>query len=206
MKAVITDEETLVYGSMEDQSISIATLHKGDAVELGKVIRKKNKVWVEATLSGDVKGYVDGETKIFAIKKGQLMSGSTDLLETPSTSGTVIKTITKSSVMEFNGVEKNDEGSWFSVIDETGTHGYVNANAKIRQIQEPSRSGATRNIIYGAVFIVLGVIFTLMNQKSDSASGMIYVSIAVIFFGLLQGGQGVIELIKVNKMGKTQQK
>ena len=50
MKAILTDEQALVYNSFEDQTISIATIHKGEVMDLGKVIRKKKKVWVEIAL------------------------------------------------------------------------------------------------------------------------------------------------------------
>jgi hypothetical protein len=206
MRAVITDEETLVYGSMEDQTISIATLHKGDVLDLGKVIKKGKVVWVEATLPGDVKGYISGETKIFAIKKGQVSNKSLDLLETPSKTATVVKTFIKGTILEFNGVEKNEEGTWFSVTDDTGVKGYVTADAKLRQVQEPSKSGAMRDIVYGLVFILLGVIFTVMNQKSTPNSGMVYISMAVIFFGLLQGGQGVLQYIRWKKTDQSEKK
>jgi hypothetical protein len=206
MRAVITDEETLVYGSMEDQTISIATLHKGDALELGKVIKKGKVVWVEATLPGDVKGYISGETKIFAIKKGQVSNKSLDLLDTPSKSATVMKTFVKGTILEFNGVEKNEEGTWFSVTDDSGVKGYVTADAKLRQVQEPSKSGAMRDIVYGLVFVILGLIFTIMNQKSTPNSGMVYISMAVIFFGLLQGGQGVLQYVRWKKTDQASKK
>jgi hypothetical protein len=199
MKAMLTDDQTLVYNTMEDQAISIATIHKGEVMELGKVIRKKGKVWVEITLTGEQTGYISGDTKIFAIKKGTLMANSVDLLETPSKSANVVKTEKRGTVMELNGVEKNEEGGWFKVLDDTGTSGYISSDTKMRQVVVPTRSSAIRNMVYGGLFIVLGVVFTIMNQKAAANSGMVYISIAVIFFGLLQGGQGVVELLKVRK-------
>jgi hypothetical protein len=199
MKAMLTDDQTLVYNTMEDQAISIATIHKGEVMELGKVIRKKGKVWVEITLTGDQTGYISGDTKIFAIKKGTLMANSVDLLETPSKSANVVKTEMRGTVMELNGVEKNEEGGWFKVLDDSGTSGYISSDTKMRQVVVPTRSSAIRNMVYGGLFIVLGVVFTVMNQQAAANSGMVYISIAVIFFGLLQGGQGVVELLKVRK-------
>ena len=206
MKAVITDETVQVYGSTEDQSISIATLHKAQVVELGKVIRKKQKVFVEVKLSEDQTGYIDGETKIFAIKKGQVSSTSVDLLDAPAANANVVKVEMRGALLELNGVEKNDDGTWFSVVDESGVTGFITGNAKLRAVPEASRSSAIRNIVYGAVFIVLGVIFTVLNQKSQANNSMEYITIAVIFFGLLQGGQGVVELTKVKKKEAAEKK
>jgi hypothetical protein len=206
MKAMLTDEQTFVYNTMEEQNISIVTLHKGEVMELGKVIRKKGKVWVEISLPGEQKGYISGETKIFAIKKGQVMANSVDLLETPSKSANVVKTEKRGTIMELNGVEKNEEGGWFKVIDDTGTNGYISSDTKMRQVAEPTRSGAIRNMAYGGLFIVLGVVFTILNQNASANSGMVYISIAVIFFGLLQGGQGVVEFIKARKNNDSAKK
>jgi hypothetical protein len=206
MKAMLTDETTLVYNTIEEQAISIATIHKGEVMNLGKVIRKKGKVWVEITLPGEQKGYIGGDTKIFAIRKAQVSSNTVDLLETPSKTATVVKTEKRGTVMELNGVEKNEEGSWFKVVDDAGMVGFISSDTKLRQVPEMTRSSAIRNMLYGFLFIVLGVVFTVMNQKAQASGGMVYVSIAVIFFGLLQGGQGVIEFLKVRKNSDSAKK
>ncbi len=134
MKAILTDGDALVYSSIEDQSISIATVHKGEVMELGKVIRKKGKAWVEITLPGDQKGYITGETKIFAVRKGQISTKTADLVERPEKSAAVIKTIQHSAILTITGVEKTEEGSWFKAEDETGVNGYISTGAKLKVV------------------------------------------------------------------------
>lgn len=204
MKAILTDEDALVYGSTEDDSISIATVHKGDEVDLGKVIRKKGKVWVEIALPGNQNGYIPGDTKIFAIRKGQVSNKTADLVDSPSPTATVLKTLKKGDIVTVNGIEKNDEGSWFKALDDSGANGFISTSAKLKVVPEYTRSGATKNMITGLVFVVIGVGLAIMNFKSASASLAIYIAYAVVFFGLLQGGQGVFEYIKANKKQNEQ--
>lgn len=206
MKTILTDEATLVYSSTEDQSISIATIHKGETMELGKVIRKKGKVWVEITLPGGQKGYIGGETKIFTIRKAQVPTNSAELVETPEKTANVIKTLTRGTILTISGVEKSDAGTWFKATDETGVSGYITSDIKLKVVPEYTRSGAMRNIITGLVFIVIGVALTVMNSQPGQGNGMIYISYAVVFFGLLQGGQGAFELFKMRKAAEKSQK
>jgi hypothetical protein len=49
------------------------------------------------------------------------------------------------------------------------------------------------------IFIIVGRALAVMNGQSQQASGMVYIAYAVIFFGLLQGGQGVVEYLRVRK-------
>jgi hypothetical protein len=174
-------------------------------MDLGKVIRKKGKVWVEIALLGNQKGYISGETKIFSIRKGQVITNSADLVETPVKSAVVIKTLQRGAILTISGVEKTEEGSWFKAMDNSGVNGYIATSVKLKMVPEYSRSSAIKNMITGLVFIVIGVGLTVLNLQSQQANGMIYLSYAVIFFGLLQGGQGLIEFLKAQK-APTQQK
>lgn len=200
MKAILTDESVPVYSSMEENNISIATLHKGDAMELGKVTKKKKKTWVEIALPGDQKGYIAGDTKIFTVRKAQLASNSVDVMDALSRAANLVKIYTKGSIFTVTSIEKTDDGNWFKVQDESGLVGYIpTSTAKLKVVPEFTRSGATRNIITGLIFAVIGVVLTLMNTNAQQGGSMIYISYAVIFFGLLQIGQGAVEYYKATR-------
>ena len=158
MKAVLTEEKATVYGSTDEHSISIATIHKGELLELGKVVRKggklfekkplrgglwypklnlfyTEKVWVEITLPGDQKGYIEGNTSIFAVKKAALYSKTADLLETANKNGFVIKTLKDGAILTVIGIDKTEEGSWFKVTDENGVTGYAHTRCNARGLK-----------------------------------------------------------------------
>lgn len=223
MKAVLTDDQAPVYGSTEDQSITIAMIHRGEVMELGKVIRKgekffekklisgnlwipklnlssSDKVWVEIFLPGGQIGYIPGSTTIFAIRKAALYSKTAEFRETPSKDGKIIKTLKNKALLTVMAIEKTDEGPWFKVTDENGVTGYLASTAKLREIPEYNKASAKKNIITGLIFLVIGAGLTFLYSRNQSgATIMLYIGYAVIFFGILQGGQGVMELIKSNK-------
>lgn len=199
MKAILIDEQVPVYASMEDESISIATLHQGDQMDLGKVSQKKKKTWVEITLTGGQKGYILGDTKIFAVRKAVVARNPVDIVDAASGTANVIKTLVKGTNVTAYGVEKNDDGSWFKVRDDSGTEGYIPTSAKLRVIQEATRANATRNMVTGLIFVVIGIFLTISNTNSAAGESMLLISYAVIFFGLLQIGQGVVEYVRVSR-------
>lgn len=198
MKTVLTDEQVLVYSSTEENNISIATLHKGDAMELGKVTKKNKKTWVEITLPGNQKGYIPGDTKIFTIRKAQLASKSVDMMDAPSRTANLVKTYTKGATFDVVFIETTDNENWFKLVDQTGQSGYIlTTGSKLRVVQESTKSSALRNIITGLIFTVIGVVMTFLNSNDPTGTSLVYVSYAVIFFGLLQIGQGAVEYYKV---------
>jgi uncharacterized protein YgiM (DUF1202 family) len=164
------------------------------------VTRKKDKTWVEVTMAGEQKGYITGDTKIFAFKKAQLMSNSVDVHETADENSPVIKTLTKGTIVTVSGVENLETGNWFKIQDDAEMVGYIpTQGSKLRVVPELSRSSAIRNMATGAIFTVIGIVLTLMNSSSANQNTMIYISYAVIFFGLLQLGQGAVEMYKVTR-------
>lgn len=199
MKAILIDDEVHVYGSMEDDSISIATLRKGEMMELGKVSQRKRKTWVEITLSGEQKGYIAGDTKIFAVRRASVASASADMKDAPGPDAKLLKTLVKGSILTVSGVEKNDDGTWYKVTDDAGVEGFIPSSSKLRVVPESTRSGATRNMVTGLIFVVIGILLTTSDFGSSSGNTMVMVSYAVIFFGLLQLGQGVFEYFRVRK-------
>lgn len=206
MKAVLTEESTPVYASLDDQTISIATIHKGEIVELGKVTHKKNKeVWVAATLENGTQGYIHGDAKIYRVQKGQLVDKSIDMVDAPSKEANVLKTLVKGAIITITAVEKNDDGSWYRGTDESGATGYIPTTASFRVAPEFTRAGARKDMITGLIFIVVGTVLAILDTRSSQANGMVFLSYAVIFFGLLQGGQGLYEYLTVRKKEKAKQ-
>jgi uncharacterized protein YgiM (DUF1202 family) len=206
MKAVLTEESTPVYASLDDQTISITTIHKGEIVDLGKVTKKKNKeVWVAATLENGTKGYIHGDAKIYRVQKGQLTDKSIDMVDAPSKDAVVLKTLVKGAIITITAVEKNDDGSWYHGTDETGATGYIPSSAGLRVAPEFTSGGARKDMITGLVFIVVGAVLAFLDTRNNQSSGMVFLSYAVIFFGILQGGQGLYEYLIVRKKEKEKQ-
>jgi hypothetical protein len=54
-------------------------------------------------------------------------------------------------------------------------------------------------MVTGLIFVVIGILLITSDFGASSGNTMLMVSYAVIFFGLLQLGQGIFEYFQVRK-------
>ena len=206
MRAILTDESTPVYATIEDQSVSIASLHRDDEFELGRVTRKKRAVWVEVTLDSGVKGYISGDAHIFALKKVQLLDSEAAMRAEPSGESALIKTMHKGDVFLTLKVEKTDQGGWVRVRDAVDAEGYIAGNTKIRILQQVKKSDAQRTLLLGGLMLVIGIgfgIFSYLAKQQDTIA--YYLALGFIVFGVLQLSQGFIQYRQAVKQEQQEQ-
>jgi len=215
MRAVLTDKTAPIYATLQDQSVSIATLHRDEEFELGEVKRNKRKIWVTVTLDSGVKGFISGESHIYALKKVQLLDPTAKLRSAPSKESALVKTLQKGDIFTTLKVEKTDEGGWVMVRDESNSEGYIFGKTKIRVLQEMKRSDAKRTLILGGVMSVLGVLFGIFSYAGNQQSVIAYyLALGFIVFGVLQLVQGFIQYRQavaqkkreIEKTGRSQTK
>jgi len=200
MKGRLVDESVKVYAETGDQSLSVATLYKGDLFELGKVSRKNKQVWVEVTLESGQKGFISGETKIFSIKKVQTITKTTDLYREAGNETDVIKTYPKNSVFTTVSVEEIDGKPWVKVMDADGLEGYINGNSRIKLFQEVTKDSAKKLMINGGIFIALaGVFYYISATQYQSGNSLQLIVLVVIAFGLFQFIQGAWQFYTLRK-------
>ena len=200
MKAIITDDVVRVFSEPKEESISISTLRKGEEVELGKVSRKKG-VWVEFLRSGQVAGYIPGSTKIFIIKKIEMLSPTADLMDSPSEPNKVVKTYQKKDNFTAIGVEKIDGADWIKVRDDSGASGFMKGTYKIKVINEITKAGAVRLMVTGGVFAAAGVGFFVLSilQQNSSSGDSSYVMLGLVALGLFEFVQGYLQYRQASK-------
>ncbi len=194
MRAILTDESTPVFAGTEDQSLSLATLHRDEEFELGNVTRQKRKVWVEVTLDSGTRGYISGDAHIFALKKVQLLDSEADMRAEPSKGSALVKVMRKGDTFLTLKVEKTDEGGWVRVRDQTDTEGYIAGGTKIRILQQVRKADARRTLILGGLMAVIGIafgVFSYLGKQQDTIS--YYLALGFIIFGVLQLAQGYIQ-------------
>jgi uncharacterized protein YgiM (DUF1202 family) len=203
MKGILVDESAKIYSEPSDQTLSLTTLQKGDEFELGKVSRKKNDVWVEVILPSGVKGFIPGATHIFEVKKVQFLSKSNDMHKEPNADSEIIKNYPQNVAVTAIGVEKDDDKGWVKVIDEQGTVGYVKGDIRIRLVQEVTTTSGKKQILSGAMFIILATVFYFVSVSNSSANGsMSFLMVAVFTFGLFQLVQGILQYRKAKNQEK----
>ena len=195
MRAIMIEESVRVYSEAKEGAISIFSLRKGDEVETGKVIRKKKESWVEVTLDSGQTGFISGQTRIFVVRKIELMT-ETELLDAPSEKANLIKAMPKGTVVSAIGVEKEDKNVWYLVREENGGQGYVNGRSKYKVYQEATIGGGRKLMITGGVFAVMGLVFLVVSMGQQSTSSSLFLIIGLIGLGLVQVVQGVLQYRK----------
>jgi hypothetical protein len=206
MRAVLVDDDVKVYGEPGDQMISLATLKKGETFELGRVKKVKKQVWVEATLDSGQVVFLPGDTKIFVIKKVQLLKDGVESHAEPDAESPVLKTYTKNTVLTANGIEKDDGKGWVRVVDDNGVQGYIRGDARIKVYQEATRAGGKKLMLTGGLFTVFGVAMYFFSAAQAADSGnMTFLVVAVVAFGLMQAGQGFFVYRKAVKEEQNKQ-
>lgn len=200
MKGMLVEDEIKVFAEPSDQTLSITSLRKGDEFELGKVSRKKKEVWVAITLASGQTGFINGETKIFVIKKVQFFGDNIEAHETPMHDSPVIKTYPKKTVVTAVGYESDEAKGWVKIIDADGTTGFVRGESKIRVYQEPTKENGKKQIYTGGMFAILAAAFYIFSMsKAENTSNMSILIVAVFAFGLMQVVQGILEFNKAKK-------
>jgi uncharacterized protein YgiM (DUF1202 family) len=201
MRAIMTEDSVRVYSEAKEGAISIFSLRKGDEVETGKVTRKKKESWVEVTLDSGQKGFISGQTRIFVVRKIELMT-ETQMFDAASESAKLVKALPKGTVVSAVGVEKEGSNTWYLVREENGELGYVNGRSKYKVYQEATLGGGKKLIITGGVFAVMGLVFLFVSISQQSTSSSLFLIIGLIGLGLVQVVQGVLQYRKAkNKQG-----
>jgi hypothetical protein len=170
-------------------------------VETGKVTRKKKESWVEVTLDNGQTGYISGQTRIFVVRKIELMT-ETELFDAASEGATLVKSLPKGTIISAIGVAKEDKNTWYLVREENGGQGYVSGRAKYKVYQEATTGGGKKLIITGGVFAIMGLVFLFVSMSQQSTSSSLFLIIGLIGLGLVQVVQGVLQYRKAkNKQG-----
>jgi len=197
MKATLSDEIASVRQEPTEETLSIATMHKGDEFELGKVVKKKKDSWVFITLDNGVTGYIPGNTRIFAIQKVEAVGSEQEVHESPDENSPILKTIPKKTAFTVRGYEKVEDKEWFVVQDAEIERGYLLTGSKLRIVPEVTKKSARRLMITGAIFTVAGAIAYFLSQPkpgSETTTGdFSFLALGLILLGLFQVVQGFLQ-------------
>ncbi|KAF0112247.1 MAG: Uncharacterized protein FD147_308 [Chloroflexi bacterium] len=200
MRATLTEDSAKIFSEPNEQTISVATLHKGDEFELGKIHKKKKSVWVEVILSPGLTGYISGDTKIFAIKEVQLLNNSVDMFDAPAEDANIVKTYSKKAIFTAVGIEKEEGKGWVRVRDDAGAEGYIRGDAKIRIYQPATKASGKKLMITGGIFIGMGVVIYIFSMfQAQAARDSSLIMVALVGLGLMQLIQGFLQYRRMSK-------
>jgi uncharacterized protein YgiM (DUF1202 family) len=201
MRASLGDESAPLLQEASNETISIATIKKGEEFEIGKVIRQKKGTWVTITLDNGVTGFISGDTHIFAIQKVEAMGNDLEIYEEPDSSSAVLTTIPKKTLFTVRGVEKVDDQTWYRVESPEGIKGYMLSGPRLRTRPEVTAASARKMMITGGIFTAVGVLlyFLLPSATETGGGDTSFITLAVILLGFYQLLQGYLQYRQVKK-------
>ncbi|MCX6056438.1 MAG: hypothetical protein NTZ74_16305 [Chloroflexi bacterium] len=163
---------------------------------------RTQQVWVHATLPTGIVGYISGSTKVFLIKKVQLLAKSTNMQNTPDEAGICIKTLSKGTVLTAIGVDKENGKGWVRVRDPLGVEGYIRGNARIKAYQEITPATSKKTMITGVIIAGFGIaLYVLSLFQVKATSDSLFITIALVLLGLFQITQGYLQHRRTKKNG-----
>ncbi len=192
MKGIILDPQVKVYSSMDDNSVSMATLEQGSEIEYGTPKRKSGKVWVPILLQTGQTVYIPGEARVFTVRLGELMDENVDLYDAPSSTGTVKQQLPRNTKISILQVVKDEGVDWVRVKSLDGTEGYISGNTRIRLVQQRTKAGARRNLLTGAMWVIAGAVIAF-SQNTSSSSSFILLGYGAILFGAVLLISGLVQ-------------
>lgn len=183
MKARILDQQVKVYNSMDENSVSFATLPIGSEIEFGGAKRNAGKLWVPITLTTGQQAYIPGETRIAPIQLGSLWQKDVELYTEPTTHSLVKKQLARNSKVYVLQKVKAGEQDWVKVRDMDGVEGYISGDKRIRIIQQKTKAMGMKNIRSGVMWLVAGLIIIFSGDGPTAASTYSLLGYAGILFG-----------------------
>ncbi|HTX89994.1 MAG TPA: SH3 domain-containing protein [Anaerolineales bacterium] len=197
MKARIITEPARLYSTQDLNTPALTELPIGTEIELGGVKKKSGASWVEATLANGVKGFVPGGTKVYTIKLATLQQNEVTVYSEPSTFSVVKAKYKKKTKFYLNEVINQDGQAWIKIRDLSGAEGYIDGKTKVVTAQVVTKSMGKKNMVYGALWFIGGIIVTVGTYSAAAASGggTYFVTWGAIIFGAIQFIQGFFQYL-----------
>jgi hypothetical protein len=153
MKARILDDKAIVYGDMDLSAPLVMELVAGDEIDLGMVTKKGFKKWVEVTLPNGRHGYIQPETKIYTIRKANLLQSAVNVYEQPSSQSVMKNRYEKGVTFYLVDVVNKDGKDWVKIRDLAGNEGFIDGDTEVKVIPDSTQEAEKLPI---AVHIMCG--------------------------------------------------
>jgi hypothetical protein len=198
MKARILNSQVYIYSEPDPSSSIVSQVFAGQEVELGSVKKKGGISWVKVKLATGHEGYLSGDSKVFIIRQVSLLQNSVKVYGSPNLVSTPRTEFKKNDKFYLVEVLKQDDKDWVRIRDLQGAEGFIEGNTKIKQIPIVTRDVGKKNMLYGALWFIGGIVVTFGSMAAASGGGTYLVTWGAIIFGAIQFVQGVIQYATSN--------
>lgn len=201
MKVKIIEQPVTVYREADANSPIITQLAVGQEIELGGVKKVNGESWVRVNLAPNQSGYIPGSSRIYHIKQAILNQRSVNVYSLPSSQSAVKTQYKRNTKFHLTDVIKQDGRHFVKIRDMTGDEGFIEGGTKIKIVPEkaqPTKASARKNMIYGALWCIGGIVVTVATYSAASGGGTYIVAWGAILFGGLQLLSGIYQYFKAS--------
>jgi len=197
MKARVLDVQVIVYSDKDPNSAQVAGLTAGNEIELGEVAKNKGLKWVAVTLPKGQRGYIKGDVKVFVFSRLSLLQKEADFKEQPFAMSLVKRKLTRGEQFDRLDVVESDGRQWVKIRDLQGIEGYIDSKTRVMEKSTRPPLSAGKNMLYGAIWCIGGIVVTAATYSSASSRGGTYiVAWGAIAFGGFQFLKGLFQLLR----------
>lgn len=196
--AKIMDANVIVYNAARDRSLPVYRVDPGTSIKIAGLTTNYGKQWVQITLPNGTLGYIPGNTRVFQIRKAKLLQDEAMTYTEPSAVAPMgtLKKGDKFHILDAN--LKQHDREWVKIRDTLSRELYIDGKTKVRVIQENRSEVGKKNMGYGVLWFIGGVIVTAISYSSAAnspAGGTYYIFGGAIFWGAIQFLNGLYQYI-----------
>jgi len=195
MKAKIIGQPATIYSQPDPTAPPITQAMVGGIVDLGRVKKQNGRAWVAVTLSDGRRGYLAGDARVLALRRGTLLQNEVAAYSQPSTSSGVKARYQKCATLYLGERVAQDGKAWVKVLDAAGNEGFVDGETRIQVVAEGAKAAARKKMLRGGLWCVVGIAVTAGTYSLASPGGTYFVTWGAIVFGGIQFFQGMYQFL-----------
>lgn len=192
MQARMNAERTVVTDQMGQP---LAELPAGTVLSFGPTVKRNGAEYATVRMRDGRLGFIDGDTKIHVIRKGNLLDKTCAVKATPDLNAPVLYELKKNAEMVLlAGVGEGTD--WVYIQDNKGGRGFIDGKTKLKFHGGQVVRAPSGDLIAGGLWCVGGTVVTVATYSAARDGGTYFVAWGAILFGGLQFLRGLYNLIR----------
>lgn len=172
MKVRLITDNVAVYSIMDLSSNPLTVLTSGSYITLGKSKKKNNTLWIEATTSDRIVGYILNVDCV-PIKKVELLQNETKIYSDPGSESTIIGSIKKGEIFYIEDTIETENGKLVRMSTTTDKHGFIKGDVIIKDISKDENSNSSSLELYKYIGWISATIFAIIDIADGMKGGAI---------------------------------
>jgi hypothetical protein len=199
MKFKVIEQDAPVYLQPRQDLPAFRILHVGEYADLLKVKNVKGQQWVDVILQDKTRGYITGNTRIFALKRVVTNQPETILYGTAGRES-VKATLKKRTPLNYLDLVVQNGEKWIQVQDKSGSVGFIDPATKVLQVATPTVASGVWNVVIGAIATLSGGCYMLSILVTSPINWMeLVLRLCWTLLGLTWFIAGIVQIVEASK-------